>query len=438
VRIVVANTFGRALGGIESYLSRVIPALRLAAHEVAMLFEYDAPRERPRVANSDRTWCVSEVGIERTLCELRAWQPDIVYTHGMSDQRLEQMMLETLPAVHFAHDYSALCISKRKAFGFPSVRTCTRPFGWQCLLHYFPHRCGGLNPITMWQQYRGSIDRRKLMQRYRRILVPSEAMRQEYLRNWFQPDRVETLLHPVPTSEEESLDCESGEFVRRASGNVVDETAPPYPMSHLLFAGRMVQAKGGAILLAALPHAAAILHRPLYLTLAGDGPARLEWERQARNLCERDRSMRVVFTGWQEGANLQKLFEASDLLVVPSLWPEPFGLIGPEAGMTGLPAAAFDVGGISEWLQDGINGFVAPATPPTAHGLAAVITKCLGDESRYQELRKGARREAAKFGLEQHVRRLLAIFADCSTTRKSGIKSARSDDGPSIRSGWRL
>jgi glycosyltransferase involved in cell wall biosynthesis len=411
VRIVVANTFGRALGGVENYLSRLIPALGLAGHEVAMMFEYDELIERPRLANSGPAWCVSKVGIEDALRELRAWRPDIVYTQGISDERLEQMILETLPAVHFAHDYSALCISGRKAFGFPRVRACTRPFGWQCLLHYFPHRCGGLNPITMWQQYRGSMDRRKLLQLYRRILVASEAMRQQYLRNGFQPELVETLLYPVPTLEEESLDCESGsESARRESGNVASETARAYPLSYLLFAGRMVEAKGGATLLAALPHAAAMLHRPLRLTLAGDGPARLEWERQARILCERDPLIRVIFTGWQEGEDLNKLFETSDLLVVPSLWPEPFGLIGPEAGMSGLPAAAFDIGGISQWLRDGINGFLAPATPPTARGLADAIAKCLSDPSSYQELRRGARREAEKFGLEQHIGRLLAIF----------------------------
>jgi glycosyltransferase involved in cell wall biosynthesis len=410
MRIVVVNTFGRALGGVENYVGCVVPALGLAGHEVATMFEYDELAERPRVVTSGRVWFVSEVGIEGTLYELRAWRPDIVYTHGISDQRLEQMILETVPAVHFAHDYSALCISGRKAFGFPSVRACSRPFGWQCLLHYFPRRCGGLNPVTMWQHYRGSIDRRKLMQRYRRILVASEAMRQEYLQNGFQPNLVETLRYPVPTAEGESLSCESdGESVRRESGNVAREAAT-YPLSHLLFAGRMVEAKGGATLLAALPQAAAVLERPLHLTLAGDGPARLKWEQQARTLCERDQLIRVVFTGWREGANLHKMFEANDLLVVPSLWPEPFGLIGPEAGMMGLPAAAFDLGGISEWLHDGINGFVAPATPPTARGLADAIVKCLRDPSRYQELRRGARREAEKFGLDQHIGRLLAIF----------------------------
>src|SRR5438270_570486 len=51
---------------------------------------------------------------------------------------------------------------------------------------------------------------------------------------------------------------------------------------HLLFAGRMVALKGGKVLLDSLPHVVRRLARPLVLNLAGDGPARSEWERRAR------------------------------------------------------------------------------------------------------------------------------------------------------------
>ena len=43
-------------------------------------------------------------------------------------------------------------------------------------------------------------------------------------------------------------------------------------------------------------------------------------------------------------------------MAVPSLWPEPFGLVGLDAASLGRPAVAFDVGGIGEWLTDGANG----------------------------------------------------------------------------------
>ena len=67
----------------------------------------------------------------------------------------------------------------------------------------------------------------------------------------------------------------------------------------------------------------------------------------------------------------------ADLLVVPSLWPEPFGLVGLEAARHRLPVAAFAVGGIPDWLRPGVNGYLAPGDPPTPGGLADAIIACL-------------------------------------------------------------
>jgi glycosyltransferase involved in cell wall biosynthesis len=197
-------------------------------------------------------------------------------------------------------------------------------------------------------------------------------------------------------------------------------------MYRLLFAGRMVRPKGLAILLKALPSAARTLTRRLHLTIAGDGPSRPELERQAKIVCARNPIVSVTFTGWRDGTDLHELFKASDLLVVPSLWPEPFGLIGPEAGRFGLPAVAFDMGGIREWLRDGINGFLAPANPPRAMELAIAIAKCLNKPDRYRQLRKGARAEAEKFRLADHLGRLLEIFHYAENSSNSDYELIKS------------
>jgi glycosyltransferase involved in cell wall biosynthesis len=412
MRIVVSNTFSRSCGGIERYLSLLIPALGEAGHELAFLCELDSPAGSPRISSLDTTWCISEIGLTNAISEVGAWCPDLIYTNGISDPQFERMILEAAPAVHFAHDYFATCISGRKAFGFPATRVCSRPFGRQCLVNYFPRRCGGLSPITMWENYFRCRDRLELMPRYRCILVASEAMRLEYLRNGFRPDQVETLLYPVAGAGLAPIDCDHETIPLGAvgPGNSAQEIAPGYSPSHLFFAGRMVTAKGGDILLAALSRVAAKLSRPLILTMAGDGPARPDWEQHARNLAAHYPSINVKFIGWQDEAALRALFEACHLLVVPSIWPEPFGLIGPEAGIAGLPAVGFDVGGIREWLHDGINGFLASGDPPTSVGLADAITKCLRDPSSYKRLRRGARAEAMKFTTTRHMQRLVEIF----------------------------
>jgi glycosyltransferase involved in cell wall biosynthesis len=406
MRIAVCNTFGRFLGGVESYLGRLIPSLASNSHELALLFETDAPASLPRLPATERVWFASEIGTSQMLRELRHWRPDIIYIHAISDADLEWTLLETAPAVLFAHDYAATCISGAKTFSFPRPRCCSRQLGIGCLVNYFPRRCGGLSPITMWQDYQSRLARLAVMRRYHRVLVASEAMRREYLRHAFEPSRVEVAPYPVmPTAAE--IDGGETSAGRIRSEGVQFRRASPV---HLLFVGRMVQLKGGEILIRALPQIAQRLQVPLKLTLAGDGPAKSQWEAQARFVCAGNSLITTAFTGWLDQANLQRLISECDLLVVPSLWPEPFGMIGPEAGCAGLPAVAFAVGGVPEWLHDGINGFLAPANPPSTAGLAAAIAQSLADPALHRQLREGAQREAAKFSIKRHVEKLLEIF----------------------------
>lgn len=57
----------------------------------------------------------------------------------------------------------------------------------------------------------------------------------------------------------------------------------------------------------------------------------------------------------------ENLYQTSDIIVMPSRWPEPLGLINLEAGACRKPVVATRVGGIPEVVHDGVNGYlVAP------------------------------------------------------------------------------
>jgi len=99
---------------------------------------------------------------------------------------------------------------------------------------------------------------------------------------------------------------------------------------------------------------------------------------------------------------------------MPSIWPEPFGMSGPEAAAHGIPAAAFAVGGIPEWLQDGDNGHLAPADPPGAEALADAVTRCLGDREHYRRLRQGAFCRAATYDLGGHLGKLIQVLDEAA------------------------
>jgi glycosyltransferase involved in cell wall biosynthesis len=407
MRIAVANWSFRKVGGAETYLDAIVPQLCAGGHELACVCEVDVPasRQRIRLPDEGQLWCASAIGRARLLALVREWRPHVIYVHKILDPSFEEELLGVAPAVLFAHDYNGMCISGLKTFKFPYVRPCSRTFGWRCLLHYVPRRCGGRSPLTMWRLFKIQSRRLSLLRRYQAVLTYSAYMLSELLKHELSPQAVHNSLYLIEKGkiEAESLSCGI-------------EHADPEPSSttpvRLLFTGRMDRLKGGAVLIDALPAVAAALNRPLQVTFAGDGPARRLWEKRAQAIQKRQSEICIQFIGWLDSNRLHMVFADSDLLVVPSLWPEPFGRVGPEAGLHSLPVAAFAVGGVSEWLLDGVNGRLAPGDPPSAAGLARAIAECLRDPKTHQRLRRGALKVAQRFSPANHMAQLERLFEE--------------------------
>jgi glycosyltransferase involved in cell wall biosynthesis len=398
MRVAVANWHSSVVGGAESYIKGVVTALESAGVELAMLSEQESAPDRESIELSagSPTWCVSEIGEQAALAAMCAWRPDVVYVHLIESPALEAQLLEVAPAVLFAHSYHGMCISGEKTFKFPDVRPCGLPFGWKCLLHFYPHRCGGLSPITMWRDYLKQSERHSILPKYSAIATASEHLRRVLIANDVKPERV----HKIPMM----LSATFAEPGNQMSASRADGA------KRILFVGRLGRLKGAGILLDSMPAVAAALNSQINLTFIGDGPARAAWKEHARRVQARDARISIHMAGWKKPQEIRSALAETDLLVVPSVWPEPFGLVGPEAGRLGVPAAAFDVGGISEWLVDGVNGELAPGNPPTAQGLADAIVRCLRDPAVYQRLHAGALKISQRFDTRLHVQSLIAIF----------------------------
>jgi len=118
----------------------------------------------------------------------------------------------------------------------------------------------------------------------------------------------------------------------------------------------------------------------------------------------------VEFMGWVPTVEKLNLMRQVDLLAVPSLWPEPFGLVGIEAGCLGLPAVGYATGGIPDWLVAGETGELAPGDPPTVEGLAEAMIRALASPEHHTRLATGAWSLAKLFTLENHLARLEPIL----------------------------
>ena len=174
----------------------------------------------------------------------------------------------------------------------------------------------------------------------------------------------------------------------------------------MLFVGRIVPEKGLAHLLQAMTR----MNVPARLIVNGDGPERLPMESLVRQLGLEER---VEFIGWTAPDGLRASYAAADVVVVPSLWPEPFGLVGIEAMAHGKPVVAFRSGAIPEWLDDGTTGY-AVATGDV-DGLARRLDELIGDRGLRAGMGRAARARAMRdFSRVRHLATMREAIAGAS------------------------
>ena len=150
-----------------------------------------------------------------------------------------------------------------------------------------------------------------------RVTVLSSYMKRELTQVGVPAERI-TVVPPVV----HGLDLDA-----RADG-------PPC----VLFAGRVVEAKGIRDAIEAWRRSAS----GLPFVVAGTGPLRREVEAEG-----------VEVLGWLDRRRLSAAYRRAAVLVMPSRWQEPFGIVGLEALTLDTPVAAWDSGGVREWHPGG-------------------------------------------------------------------------------------
>ena len=387
MRILIANDGFGGAGGVQSYLENVVAGLLSRGHEIAMLYRDAVPDVvPPTTMNGLPLFSVGRDGADRAFEAVRTWGPAICFSNNMCDLAIEKRLLTRAPVVRFMHGYNGTCISGQKSFGLPTVTPCDRRFGAACLALYLPRRCGEVSLSSLVQGYGLGRAQQALFNRYRAIVVASEHMQREYVRNGADAHRVH-VNRLFPTHEARADD-------------IPGEIAPS-----VVFLGRMTRLKGGGLLVRAVAEASRRLGTAIRLTMVGDGPQRPGWERLASRL-----QVACTFTGWQSGDERWNWVRRASLLAVPSAWPEPFGLVGLEAAALGVPAIAFDVGGIREWLTPGENGYLVADDPPRASAFADGLVSAFQDPEGLRAMRAKSLVAGRRFSLERHLDRLEDIL----------------------------
>jgi glycosyltransferase involved in cell wall biosynthesis len=317
---------------------------------------------------------------------LESFQPDLAYVHKLADLRaLGALTSAGVPLVRMVHDHDLCCMRSYKYFYF-TRRICTRASSPYCL---FPcgaalarSRNGGF-PLK-WISYASKKKELQLNRQFDRLIVNSHYMRAELMRNRFPADKIE-LHAPVPP------DSDPGFHSSFSDRNLI------------VYAGQIVRGKGVDVLLEAL----AKVRAPFECMVLGDGNHRPACEQLSRKL---GLANRIKFTGYVRSEQLRDYYRDCSVVVMSSVWPEPFGMVGIEAMRYGLPVVAFDAGGIKEWLMDGRNGFVVPWMDRVAY--AARVESLLNDKTMARQMGKNGRLLVSEhYDFSRYITGLEDLFA---------------------------
>ncbi len=375
------------VGGAETHLTASVAALREAGIEVHLALG----EEGPGADGSDDRSLVPGLSDKNPPAETFALlaeaiarvDPELVHIQQLPNAGAVSTARRHAPVVYNIHNHDLVCTSGEKYFRQPG-RQCQRPHGAGCI------------PNLAFRGCAHTRDPRGLSGGFRRTGRALADLR--------SADAVVGHSRFV-------LDELAGNGVERAAivPLFVDPPAsvsPPPPDGPIVFAGRVTEGKGvGTFLRAAARVEAAV-------EIIGDGWWMPKAERLSRRLGIEGR---VGFSGWLAREGLQQAYRRARIVVVPSHWPEPFGLVGLEAMAAARPVVGSNGGGIPDWLDDGRNGLLV--APGDVEGMADAFATLLSNPGRCAEMgARGAERVRKDFIADRYVESLAGVY-DRATSR---------------------
>ena len=305
-----------------------------------------------------------------TLRVLRIPRQKIVVSHGDS----------LIGDVCVVHAVNTACLAEKRRTGY---------YGWL------------LNPSNLWVAWRDRWMMRG--RRYRRFVAISERVRTELKDYYSVPDeQIVTIPNGINLSRFNPDNANTRNEVRRELG-VFEDT----PL--ILFVGSRFRIKGLKLAIQAL---ARMNTDALLLVVGNDEVA--PYKRLAEQLGVAER---VLFLGARR--DLPRIYPAADALVLPTHY-ETFALVCLEAMASGLPVVAAPVGGIEDYLQDGVNGLHIRHDPIN---IAKKLDQLLSDSSLRERLRENGLATAENYSWDKIARQYLNLFGELVREQEAVVSS---------------
>lgn len=176
----------------------------------------------------------------------------------------------------------------------------------------------------------------------------------------------------------------------------------------VLFAGRLSYLKGGEHIVKAMKYVCEKVGNATLLVVGRKEGYAQHMKELAANLSIGNN---IVLTGWISGENLKAAYYASDVLVTPSIYLDPFPTVNLEAMAMKKPVVATCFGGSKEIVIDRVTGYIV--NPLNVDMMAKRITELLMDEDKARRMGEaGYRRVAEKSTIQMQARKMLDLFSE--------------------------
>lgn len=384
------------LGGTEIYLQRVLAGL--AAREIeSWCLSGGAQRPEPyRHITDPRLHDAHLLHANRALIELvesllSRERFDAVYVANIKCPEILEILAPHPRSICHVHDHRYLCPTGVRVLP-RSGKICDRRAGLACFAHcalttWLDHRV-----IPRWTvEYSGFKRARRHAHRFARLLVASRHMREALSKGGFDSRKIGVLPCLIASRDPTPCPIPTGPF-------------------RAVFVGRVEPTKGADVFVRAIS-----MLRDVSGIIVGDGAVLEDVRRLALELGV---SSRIELTGGLPNDQALARMRSSHVVVVPSCWPEPFGMVGIEAMGVGRAVIGSNVGGIPDWLADGETGLLVP--PADAHALANAIGRLMSDPDEIARMGQRAWQAAESFLPDAHIDRFLEL-AGLAANRSSDV-----------------
>ncbi|MGW2642396.1 glycosyltransferase family 4 protein [Streptomyces sp. NPDC001348] len=336
---------------------------------------------------------------------LRTVRPDVVHVHNvfplLSPAVLAACADAGVPAVATLHNYTQVCPPGTLRRDGKPCAECVGAAPLPAVRHGC-YRNSRLATVPLALSL--SVNRRRWWTGVERFFCISAAQRDVLVRAGMPAERLTVKHNFVPDPD-----------ARRTGAG-----------EHLLFLGRLAEAKGVRLLMAAWDEVAAGGGVGVPLVIAGTGP--LEPEVTAWAAGRDD----VRHVGLLDAAECRKAIARSVAVVAPSTWLEAFGLVVVEAMAAGVPVVAAGHGAFVELVDDGVTGLLH--RPGDSASVASGIRRIAADPALGQEMGRAARLRyeqgfSPAVGLERLVEEYRTAIAGRSALTRGGDTRASRGDG---------